>query len=216
MNQPVQKLVHFSNNRLVTTSLDIAQNFGKKHKDILRSIQHLECSREFNERNFAPVGYTDSKGERRPMYEITRDGFVFLCMGFTGTAAAQWKEKYIAAFNALEAEVSRRSDLPEADRETLQYAFERAQRLQEAYLHEHPDLGNLARYYAAGLTQAEMAKLLDVSRTTVRERLKLLDEFGVLSYRPDAELSAWGKKGNAARLERRAAALEQQTLDLEA
>lgn len=40
------------------------------------------------------------------MYEITRDGFVFLCMGFTGSAAAQWKEKYIAAFNQMEAQLA--------------------------------------------------------------------------------------------------------------
>ncbi|SUA94160.1 phage associated protein [Neisseria mucosa] len=104
-----QTLVRISGDRLVTTSLEISNHFGKKHKDILRAIQHLECSKEFNERNFAPVGYTDAKGEQRPMYEITRDGFVFLCMGFTGSAAAQWKEKYIAAFNALEAEVARRT-----------------------------------------------------------------------------------------------------------
>lgn len=31
-----------------------------------------------------------------------RDGFMFLCMGFTGKAAARWKERYITAFNALE------------------------------------------------------------------------------------------------------------------
>ena len=106
MTNSNNQLVRVSNNRLVTTSLDIAQNFGKKHKDVLRAIQNLECSKEFNERNFAPVSYTDAKGEKRPMYEITRDGFVFLCMGFTGAQAAAWKEKYIAAFNAMEQQLT--------------------------------------------------------------------------------------------------------------
>lgn len=91
----LNQIVHVSNNRLVTTSLLIAQNFGKKHSHVLRDIKNLECSKEFNESNFGLVSYTDTKGEKRPMYEITRDGFVFLCMGFTGAAAAQWKERYI-------------------------------------------------------------------------------------------------------------------------
>ncbi|WP_249411562.1 Rha family transcriptional regulator [Marinomonas sp. A3A] len=36
------------------------------------------------------------------MYRITRDGFVFLAMGFTGTKAAQFKEAYINALNQME------------------------------------------------------------------------------------------------------------------
>lgn len=100
------QLVHVSNNRLVTTSLLIAQNFGKKHKHVLESINNLECSQEFGETNFRLSSYISNQNKELPMYEITRDGFVFLCMGFTGAAAAQWKEKYIAAFNAMEQQLS--------------------------------------------------------------------------------------------------------------
>ena len=106
-------------------------------------------------------------------------------------------------------------DMLEVDRETLQYAFDRAERIQAAYLREHPQLGNLARYYAAGLTQPEMAKLLDISRTTVRERLKLLDELGVLSYRPDPEKSRHGRAGYAAMKQALAFKAQQQPLPLE-
>ena len=91
--------------RPVTTSLDIAEKFEKLHKEVLRAIRNVECSQEFNRRNFAPVEYLDAKGEKRPMFQITRDGFAFLAMGFTGKKAALWKERYIAAFNAMEAEL---------------------------------------------------------------------------------------------------------------
>lgn len=96
---PSVKLV---NGQATTTSLKIAEAFGKLHKTVLRAIQNLECSPEFTERNFVPSEYTDSTGRKLPMYTITRDGFAFLASGFTGKEAAQWKEKYIAAFNALE------------------------------------------------------------------------------------------------------------------
>lgn len=84
-----------------TTSRDIAETFGRRHTDVVERINKLECSPEFNARNFSRVEYVDAKGERRTEYRITRDGFAFLCMGFTGAKAAQWKEKYINTFNKL-------------------------------------------------------------------------------------------------------------------
>lgn len=98
-----ENLVRTEEGRVFTTSLIVAEAFGKNHKDVLRAVENLECSKEFNERNFAPVEYLDAKGEMRPAFEMTRDGFVFLVMGFTGKKAAAWKEKFLEAFNAMEA-----------------------------------------------------------------------------------------------------------------
>ncbi len=101
-------LVRLSGDRLIVSSLDISNHFGKQHKDVLRAVDNLECSDEFRRRNFAPTVYhrpnpSGGKGIEARMYEITRDGFVFLCMGFTGQQAAVWKERYIEAFNQMEA-----------------------------------------------------------------------------------------------------------------
>lgn len=85
-----------------TTSLIVAKNFDKQHKDVLRRIENLECSQYFTQRNFTLSEYTDPTGRKLPMYEMTRDGWTFLCMGFNGKKAAEWKEKYISAFNAME------------------------------------------------------------------------------------------------------------------
>lgn len=75
--------------KVVVSSRDVAEKFGKFHKDILKAVKNLDCSTSFNERNFAPVEYVDSKGEKRPEVLMTRDGFTFLAMGFTGAKAAQ-------------------------------------------------------------------------------------------------------------------------------
>lgn len=85
-----------------TTSLMVAEVFGKRHRDVLRSIRQTYIPKDFNERNFALVEYTDEKGEQRPMYEMTKDGFVLLAMGFTGKKAMDFKVKYIEAFNEME------------------------------------------------------------------------------------------------------------------
>ncbi|WP_337959710.1 Rha family phage regulatory protein [Escherichia fergusonii] len=98
--------ITIANGQAVTSSLAIADYFSKRHDDVLKRVRALECSPEFNARNFAAVEYVDAKGELRPAYQITRDGFAFLAMGFTGKRAAQFKEAYIYAFNQMEKQLS--------------------------------------------------------------------------------------------------------------
>lgn len=100
-----QPLVFLACDDVFTTSNLIAEKFGKQHKNVLRAIENLECSPAFAELNFELSEYTDSTGRSRPMYRLSRDGFSFLAMGFTGRAAAYWKEQFIGAFNAMECEL---------------------------------------------------------------------------------------------------------------
>ena len=91
-----------------TTSLRVAEVFKKNHRDVLRAIKKLECSQEFTERNFALSEYIDKTGRKLPYYNITKDGFVFLAMGFTGKEAARFKEDYINAFNWMQENLVKR------------------------------------------------------------------------------------------------------------
>ena len=103
--QTNQHLVMVSNDRVVTTSLQVAEYFGKPHYDVLKSIKSLDCSDLFRDGNFSLSCYTKKNGnitKSYPMYYMTRDGFTFLAMGFTGKVAAQFKENYINAFNQME------------------------------------------------------------------------------------------------------------------
>lgn len=75
-----EPLVRLSGNRLITTSLAVSQHFQRNHKDVLRAIQSIDCSAEFNKRNFTPITYTDGRGRQKPAYEITRDGFSPPCL----------------------------------------------------------------------------------------------------------------------------------------
>lgn len=93
------------NGQVTTSSLHVADHFGKPHRDVLTRIRALDCSPEFSERNFSLAEYIDSQHKNRPYYRMTRDGFTFLCMGFTGKQAAKWKEAYINAFNQMEAQL---------------------------------------------------------------------------------------------------------------
>ncbi|EDQ2390367.1 Rha family transcriptional regulator [Salmonella enterica subsp. enterica] len=110
-------------NRPVTTSIAVANFFGKHHKDVLKKIRMLECSPTFTTANFCAVAITTQAGfdERETeAYEMTKDGFVFLVMGFTGKKAAAFKEAYIAEFNRMEEEIrQQKNDMIFGDSRTL-------------------------------------------------------------------------------------------------
>lgn len=101
-----EQLVSVNNNRVVTTSLRIAEYFSKAHKDVLKAISNLEITKDLQERNFSLSFYTrelpNGGSKKEPMYYITRDGFTLLAMGFTGKKAMQFKIAYINAFNEME------------------------------------------------------------------------------------------------------------------
>lgn len=86
----------------VATSLDVAETFNKRHSDVLRDIDNLNCSKEFTERNFALSSYKDASGKSNKMQYMTRDGFTILVMGYTGEKAMKFKEAYINQFNNME------------------------------------------------------------------------------------------------------------------
>ena len=107
MQNSLPEIVIGKNNQITTTSLNIAEVFGKRHADVLRSINNLTAELpETDQRNFALVDFVDKKGEKQPCYNVTRDGFTLLVMGFTGKKALAFKLAYINQFNAMEAALS--------------------------------------------------------------------------------------------------------------
>ena len=84
-----------------TTSFDVANVFGKRHDNIIAQIKALPKD-NFNALNFKAVEYLDKKGELRPCYNLTRDGFSLLVMGFTGERAYKWKVEFLKAFNKMQ------------------------------------------------------------------------------------------------------------------
>ena len=90
----------------VTTSLKVAEVFGKEHRRVLQDIRDLHCSPEFHVLNFVLIEsevVTHSPVIQPKYYEITKDGFSFLVMGYTGEKAGQFKELFIGEFNKREA-----------------------------------------------------------------------------------------------------------------
>lgn len=90
-------------------SRDVAAFFGKEHRNVLAAIDALiQQEQKLGLLNFKQTPYVEpSTGQTYRSYDMDRDGFTLLAMGFTGGKALKWKLRYIEAFNAMEAEVRR-------------------------------------------------------------------------------------------------------------
>lgn len=93
--------------KLITTSLKVAEKFEKNHQHILETIDRLTVDNSTVANMFKLSTYKAENGHKYRMYEMDRDGFSLLAMGFTGEKALKWKLDYINAFNAMENELKR-------------------------------------------------------------------------------------------------------------
>lgn len=90
-------LVELKSNMAVTTSIKVAKYFKKEHSTVISEIENLDCSESFKNENFFKHLEKDNN-----YFTMTKDGFTFLVMGYTGKKASKFKEEYIKAFNRME------------------------------------------------------------------------------------------------------------------
>ncbi len=183
-----KNLVSVNDGKVVTTSLQVAEHFQRPHKDVLSSIRKLDCSPIFQERNFS-LSFYHSKllnggYKKQPMYYITRDGFTFLAMGFTGKIAARFKEAYINAFNDMERKLSgitvREDEIINIIRELCADVNSRIKGHEKVLKKEH------------GVQQAgDMSGLSLLRRGTIKEQLTNI--FAVLNNNIMSGQFAWAK-----------------------
>ena len=83
------------------SSVQVAQEFGKRHDNVLADIRNIDCSEDFRLLNFQESYYINEQNKRQPMFLLSKDGFVFLVMSYKGKKAALIKEAYIRKFNEM-------------------------------------------------------------------------------------------------------------------
>jgi Rha family phage regulatory protein len=167
-----------------TNTQIIAEYFGKNHKDVMRDLRSLmaDCDEDFNGRNFAPVEYYDKKGEKRPMYEVTKKGFMLLSMGFTGANATKLKIAFIDEFERMEAALHHPQQRP-GQIEEMQFRL-----MREELLKANPLWGKIARYDGMGLSTLEICILIQRSPRTLSRHRGRMKACGLLSTAASMQL----------------------------
>lgn len=157
------------NGEPVVSSRQIAENFDKNHRDVLRAVDNLKE----DVRNFAQMFFEttapDSYGRGQRAYMMNRDGFTLLAMGFTGKVALEWKLKYIAAFNEMEKKLAEQPQLT------------RSQLLATALIAAHEELEEKDKQIAELTPKGVFADAVSASSQSilVGEMAKLLSQNGI-------------------------------------
>lgn len=186
MLQVMENLVfQNSNGNDVTTSLLVAEVFGKEHSKVVRDIESLSCSASFNAANFGVITYIDSRNREQTAYEMTKDGFSFLVMGYTGAKAGEFKEKFINEFNRREALLKDDDYILMRSQQILQKRVEIAEQkikqLEEknAKLQPKADFAETAFKAEGKVDIGQAAKILNLGfgRNTLFKKLREADVF---------------------------------------
>lgn len=141
----MKDLIVDQDNNVLVSSKDIADNFKKDHTKVMRDIKKLECSDEFRQANYGYSTFTSLQNKVLPCVNMSKDGFTFLCMGFTGKKAAEFKERYINAFNKLESAISRSVKRSPKSMEELNEVSKRIENLNNVGSFHGKGLANFAR-----------------------------------------------------------------------
>lgn len=155
------------NGEPVASSRQIAENFGKEHKNVIQAVQNLVAENSAAKSMFYETTF-ENRGKQYPMYLMTRDGFTLLAMGFTGKAALEWKLKYIAAFNAMEKELAAKP-------------LSRAELMAQALIAAHEELEHKAAQIEEMTPKAVFADAVRASKSSILigELAKILRQNGV-------------------------------------
>ena len=160
----------------ITSSRNVADKFGKLHKNVLQALENIECSADFRRLNFQPSQYEQimPTGGVKNVTEIimTQDGFTFLAMGFTGALAASFKEEYIAAFNAMRQELRPK---PQNRMELISAALLEATLVLAERDNAIAELAPKAEFYDVAMSSQEGHLIRDVSKM-LAERGKVIGE----------------------------------------
>lgn len=119
-----------SHDKVTADSRMIAEHFEKRHDHVIRDIETTYGGLpNFGEMFIASTYVQEQNGQTYRNYQLTRDGFSLLVMGFTGARALEWKLKYIKAFNEMEQRLTRVS-IPANFAEALRLAADQAEILE--------------------------------------------------------------------------------------
>lgn len=153
----------------VASSRQVAENFGKEHKDTLESIRQILAAENSATKSMFYETTFENRGKQYPMYLMNRDGFTLLAMGFTGKAALEWKLKYIAAFNEMEKKLTEQPQLT------------RSQLLATALIAAHEELEEKDKQIETMKPKALFADAVSASGQSilVGEMAKLLSQNGI-------------------------------------
>ncbi len=182
-------VVSIVNNQPITTSLNVAEVFGKFHKNVIRDINDLieKVPEAFAAANFEPNKIkvlNNPSGEEISHYKLTRDGWTLLVFGYSGERAMQFKLAYLKAFNKMEEALRnqlRALPAPAEYKDGFIKGLRFERELRAAMLNYDIDdatVRNLCFYRTIGLSQPEAFRLCIINKRQGQRIEQILKRYG--------------------------------------
>ena len=161
----------------VTTSLIIANEFGKRHDHVLRDIKKLTEEIEEVEKDDPKFGesyfveessYVNQQNKEQPMYLINEDFWMLLVMGYNGKKALQIKTGFIKAFKLMKNELTARTETRHIGK-AIRFSLTDAIRD-----HVAPE-GNFKKFAYSNYTKLVYKKVLGMDVKTAKEKRGMVE-----------------------------------------
>lgn len=197
-------IINNTNGELTCSSLDVAKNFGKQHKDVLEKIENLMAENSAT-KSFYKISTHENRGKAYKCYDMTRDGFALLAMGFNGKKALNWKLKYIDAFNLMEKELKNREKGQQLKIKCRNFFlinhFELNQATKKPSYERSEDMNNLTEKKKVSISQLKQGKIwcnwvwhtTKDNKKTKRPLSKVNDPATWITYEDAKKNTEWSK-----------------------
>ena len=200
----MNELVYLKNDEAVCDSLQVAEKFGKEHRNVLRAIDDLLetlLKIEQPSKLFIASKRKADDGQYHRMYLMNRDGFSLLVMGFTGREALEWKLQYIRAFNQMESFIREKSTqmwietrkagkfTRKAETDTIQKLVEYAKEQGSSHAEKLYMIYSKLANKMAGITKRDEATVMQLNNLSLMENIILHEvNLGIVKGKPYKEI----------------------------
>lgn len=200
----MNELVYLKNDEAVCDSLQVAEKFGKEHRNVLRAIDDLLetlLKIEQPSKLFIASKRKADDGQYHRMYLMNRDGFSLLVMGFTGREALEWKLQYIRAFNQMENFIREKSTqmwietrkagkfTRKAEVDTIQKLVEYAKEQGSSHAEKLYMIYSKLANKMAGITKRNEATVMQLNNLSLMENIILHEvNLGIVKGKPYKEI----------------------------
>lgn len=130
----MDNVIIVENGEPMTTSLKIAEMFGKRHSDVIRDVREgihkiEEADPDANLRSakFEETSYIDSNGQERTMFKLNKNAMIFVVMGYKTKKATRIKLEYIASFDNMQKQLEQQAKQQFFIPETVEQQYKREQ-----------------------------------------------------------------------------------------
>lgn len=103
-------LIKIEQGKPMVSSLTVANEFGRRHTHVLRTIDSLISDGTITEPEFGLSEYVDDSGKRNKCYDLDEDGFLIAMPFIGGKQARQGQRKLVKEFGKLRKAMVRKAE----------------------------------------------------------------------------------------------------------